>query len=142
MGGKGPIQAVGRGFQGRGTRRAAHQIQVPTGRLAQRNGELRAVAVHDVGTKKQGDAQACFRNGHGLQGPHLAGALDIEDGAQAAGAQEAHLGGGVRGGGLRAGGVPKTVVLVHLAHFLFEGHHRQNRINARVDGFNLGKCGK
>ena len=138
---KRPIQAVGRGFQGRRARRAAHQIQVPTGGFTQRDGELRAVAVHDVGAKKQGDAQASFPNGHGLQGPHLAGALDVEDGAQAAGAQKAHLGGGVRCGGLWAGGVPKTVVLVHLAHLLLQGHHRQNRINARVDGFNLGKCG-
>ena len=125
---EGPGHAAGRSFRRSDARRLLDGFQVPCGGHAEGDGEDGLVAVNDVHAHQQGDAQARLFHRQTLHFEDFLCALDVEERARFALADEAR--------GLCAQRRARLHVahgeLVHLSEFLTERHPGHQAVDERV----------
>ena len=118
--------AVHRGLLRGRARSSLPEYGIEQTRFRQRNRKNRAMAVDDVETQQQGNAEARFINGKALYGPHFACAPKVQQGADTSGADTlSHV---VQRA--RAGDHLRRCDHIELADLFLDRHRRQQRIDA------------
>ena len=131
--GERPVQPGRRGLPRADACRALDGVQVPRRGLGERDREHGAEAVDHVVPEDERDAQARLVDGHLLRPARVVGAVDVQERADAAGADVvlAGLGHG------RPGHGPLPGKLRELAQLFFEGHLPQQVLHKRGLGLEV-----